>query len=302
MNKYLYRFTQISVDHRLELFDKLITPILNYGSEIWGFQKGDVIERLHMKFCKTILGVKKSTQNDFIYGELGRRTMLCNRQICIIKYWFKILSSNENKYVRKVYKMMLNDININPNKVNWASLLRDTLCNMGFQDVWLAQSVGNEKIFFKIFEQRVSDNFIQTWESRLNESSRALFYNTIRNFSLQPYLKICSITKNRFSLTRFRLSSHRLEVEAGRWNKPIQTPLMERKCRICNILEDEFHFLFVCPLYADLRKQYLKKYFYCRPNMFKLVLLLNTTSTKVMRDLATFVHKAFNIRNSFIFN
>ena len=34
LNKYLYKFTYITPKHNLELFDKLITPILNYGCEV----------------------------------------------------------------------------------------------------------------------------------------------------------------------------------------------------------------------------------------------------------------------------
>lgn len=52
MNKYLFKFTAVSIRHTLELFDKLILPILNYGSEVWGFHKGDTIERIHTQFCK----------------------------------------------------------------------------------------------------------------------------------------------------------------------------------------------------------------------------------------------------------
>ena len=66
LNSYLYSFTNISIRHRLELFDKLVTPIMNYGSEVWGFCHGKQIERVHMLFCKQLLGVKTSTQNDFI--------------------------------------------------------------------------------------------------------------------------------------------------------------------------------------------------------------------------------------------
>ena len=36
LNKYLYKFTYITPKPNLELFDKLITPILNYGCEVWG--------------------------------------------------------------------------------------------------------------------------------------------------------------------------------------------------------------------------------------------------------------------------
>lgn len=34
MNKYLYNFTELIVKHKLELFDKLTLPTLNYGSEV----------------------------------------------------------------------------------------------------------------------------------------------------------------------------------------------------------------------------------------------------------------------------
>ena len=70
MNTYLHKFTSLSVQHRLDLFEKLITPILNYGSQVWVFA---CIERVHLQFCKRLLGVKKCTQNDFVYGDLGLR-------------------------------------------------------------------------------------------------------------------------------------------------------------------------------------------------------------------------------------
>ena len=74
INKYLYKFTNISVRHRLDLFEKLISPILNYASQVWGFIQGSSIERVHLQFCKRLLRVKRTTQYDFVYGKLGRHT------------------------------------------------------------------------------------------------------------------------------------------------------------------------------------------------------------------------------------
>ena len=37
LNSYLYEFTDISPKHTLELFDKLVCPILNYAAEVWEF-------------------------------------------------------------------------------------------------------------------------------------------------------------------------------------------------------------------------------------------------------------------------
>ena len=52
MNKYLHKCTSLSVQHRLDLFEKLITPIFNYGSQVWGFAQGTCIERVHLQFVK----------------------------------------------------------------------------------------------------------------------------------------------------------------------------------------------------------------------------------------------------------
>ena len=121
LNSYLYNFTNISIRHRLELFDKLVTPIMNYGSEVWGFCHGKQIERVHMLFCKQLLGVKTSTQNDFIYGELGRTNYYTRRIYIIIRYWLKVIHAEEHKYIKKIYNVMLTDINDRPNIQNWAS-------------------------------------------------------------------------------------------------------------------------------------------------------------------------------------
>ena len=126
LNKCLYKFVNIAPKHRLELFDKLITPILIYGSEVWRLCKGNQIERVHMKLCKHLLGVKSTTQNNFVYGELGRINyyMYTHRLYTIIKQWLKIINCNDNKYIKYVYKLLLNDIHKKPNIKNWANMVK----------------------------------------------------------------------------------------------------------------------------------------------------------------------------------
>ena len=114
LNRYLYTFTNITPKHRLELFDKLISPILNYCSEVWVFCQASQVERTHMLFCKQLLGVKTSTQNNFIYGELGRTNYYIRRLFSIIEYWFKAISTKDRKYVKQIHYIMLDDIASNP--------------------------------------------------------------------------------------------------------------------------------------------------------------------------------------------
>ena len=277
-------------------FDKLVSPILNYGSEVWGFHKAPAIESVHLQFCEKLLGVKQSTQNDFIYGELGRITFASQRYISIIRYWLKLVSLNENKYAKCIYNMQIEDMRNNPDKFNWASSVKQLLSKYGFMNVWLSQGVENSNSFLQIFKQRVRDIFIQEWHERLENSTRARFYVNIANFKHQTYLDNLTVKKFQQNLTRFRVSSHRLEIECGRWTRPEKTPLDNRKCRICNAVEDEFHFILECPLYEDLRKQLINKYFWSRPNMPKFTELCMSESIILQKRLSMYVEKAFKIR------
>ena len=67
---------------------------------------------------------------------------------------------------------------------NWFSLLKQLLCTLGFYEVWLFQEVGNASVILYNVKQRLSDQFIQGWDGRLNISSRASLYKHIPSISL----------------------------------------------------------------------------------------------------------------------
>ena len=109
------------------------------------------------------------------------------------------------------------------------------------------------------------------------------------------------ITKFRTAMTKLRVSYYRLEVETGRWSRPVSNPFDERKCHICNKLEDEFHFRFECPLYTDLRRQYLSRYYIVRPSMYKLIKPLKKLMLKSVLEIYQYIFKAFQLRQNTIY-
>ena len=50
----------------------IVVPILLYGCEVWGYENCDIIEKLHMEFCRMVLHFNNSTSTCTIYGVLGR--------------------------------------------------------------------------------------------------------------------------------------------------------------------------------------------------------------------------------------
>ena len=150
LNTYLKKFTFISPKHKLDLFDKLISPIFNCAYEMWGYIQANSIERVHLQFCKNLLGVKKTNQNDFIYGERGRTSYQVRRYLFIVKYWLKLLSSQVIS-ILNVYIILCCEIL--SFCLNWASLVRHLFGLLGFYEVWVQQGVGDYSKFISVLKQ-----------------------------------------------------------------------------------------------------------------------------------------------------
>ena len=195
---------------------------------------------------------------------------------------------------------MIQDLQIYPNRRSWVSDVKSSLETLGFYNIWLEQGVGDINLFLLNLKQRLTDNFIQTWSSQLENSTRVRTYRLYSNFDFKLYLDTLNIKKYRQAFTKLRLSSHYLEIEVGRWHKPDKTPINERKCQICNTIEDEFHFMLECPLYQELRQKYIKKYYWKRPNIIKFQELLSSENKNVLKNMSVFIQKSFMKRNSVV--
>ena len=70
-------------------------------------------------------------------------------------------------------------------------------------------------------------------------------------------------------MTKLRLSGHTLEIERGRYK---DTPQEERYCEYCKsmlgklVVEDEEHFLLVCPRSYEIA--------YCQQKLYKIMFCL----------------------------
>ena len=106
----------------------MIVPIINYGSEIWGFDEWPTLERLHLSACKYMLGVKSTTCTEPIYAELGRISIQCSRHIDILKFLFRLVSLLDlepDRYVCKSFEVLSNGTNNgSPNWVSKANKLK----------------------------------------------------------------------------------------------------------------------------------------------------------------------------------
>ena len=92
---------------------------------------------------------------------------------------------------------------------------------------------------------------------------------------------------------------HRLKIETERHYRP-KIPLQERTCTLCdmNFVEDESHFLIICPTYKHLRDKLFPHDAYTISDPIKTsISLLNDNDTTNVCNIATYIEEALAYRN-----
>lgn len=293
---------QVNPKLSLQLFDTFVGSTLSYASPVWGFSKSKDIERIHLRYCKMILGVSQKACNAAVYGELGRVPLYINRHVQIIKYWLKVINS-ENVILRTIYNNAL--VNNNVRGGTWPYKVKQLLDMYGFSNVWLNPYNIQISSFIQLFKQRITDAFRQEWFTNINNNRvlSTLYIYLKTSFSYEQYLSDIISWKTRQLITKIRISSNQLRINSGRYTDRL--PRNERYCQICSLntdIEDEYHFILKCECFQDLRVLYIKRYFYIRPNMFKFVQLLNSKNKTILLNLCKFVKQAIERRNHLIQN
>ena len=123
-----------NVEHMFILFDRMVTPMLSYGAEIWGTCKVEYIEKVQTKFCKYILGVNSKTSNSAVLGECGRQPLVCAYMVKCVNYWIKLTNMSLERYPKNIYNMLCR-LDENGRKT-WSSDVKSVLYTYGFGHVW----------------------------------------------------------------------------------------------------------------------------------------------------------------------
>ena len=282
------RSLSLPYDIQIDLFDKLVKPILLYGCEIRGSGNIDILERIQLKFYKFIFNLKTSTPSYMIYGELGITPLYIDVQTRMVSFWSNLIENHENCKLSSCIYSAVHALH-KEKKINsqWINSVSNILCMHGFSGVWYQQSFANSIWLQKAIKQKLTDVYIQKWISQIKVTSESNCYKIFKtHFGQSKYISTLPRSQCK-SLIRFRTRNHKLPVEVGRWKS---VPLNERLCIYCNELGDEFHYLMSCKHFEDERKQCLKSYFYKRPNIIKFEQLLNLQDDKQLKKLCRFIN------------
>ena len=136
---------------------------------------------------------------------------------------------------------------------NWRSRIRSVLERTRLDQTWESQNIGDTNKFMLSFKESIVRIFTQRWRRDIESSSKLRTYALVKKyFFVEPY--ILHIKENHLitAMARYRMSSHDLKIERGRFNNSI-TPKYQRICIWCEI-DDEIHLLLHCSAMNNERK------------------------------------------------
>ena len=229
-----------------------------------------------------------------VYGELGFIPPSVDAHIKILCYYNRLRHLPRDKLVRHAFHCLM------------------PLHNQGFNTWTESVKVLARRLRFDIEDTNFTNfkltcknhvrnySFIENWTHLINDIHTNPIVRTYvifkHSFGFEPYLKQKSNTRYINAITKLRVSSHSLAIERGRH---LGTDIQERLCNVCNVIEDEKHFLFECCINEELRftfnslvSQLYPQYQYLDSDQ-KLVFLFEIENEQLITWVGKFLYNPF---------
>ena len=215
----------------------------NRNMDHFTFTDRTPFEKVHLIFCKHLLGTKKTSSNLGVRAELGRFLVKIFINSQAILYLARLHTDNLNPLLKEAFELSKSlDLQ---GVYSWYTYVK----KIEPDSVQI-----NKVVSCKNLKDEIPEKYKNLYKSKIDkidESSKLFLYK-----NLEPSLeRKLYLSFNDFSIgsifTKFLISDHSLEIEKGRYNK---TPCEKTLCKNCGIIEDEAHFILKCKVNQNLRE------------------------------------------------
>ena len=255
----------------LKLIEALVEPVMLYCCEIWGgymvkkmtnlenlfFNFSLPFQKLFIRMCKQILGVRKNSCNVSVMAELGVYPPVLKILRQVFKYVLRLLNCKKNSLLGEALQQQKQLWQTGGNSyLNMVKLINSSL-NIKISSDVISSDMTLLKTKIKVQSDKMFDKLKIKYTEAVNNKIRSLpkmsLYCTLKkNYGFESYLSNISNPKNisnpnlRKSVTKFRLSAHTLPIELGRYKNITRDQRCCNLCNLCNVIGDEQHYVLYC--------------------------------------------------------
>ena len=206
-----------------KLYNMHVRPILEYGSEIWGYKSQCKIDNIQHRAIRFYFGVHRFAPIHMLEGDIGWVSTICFRHVNICKFYNRIIKMSPDKLTRKVFEC---DLSLCKN--NWSFELKQILSSVGCNDVIQNRTA----IDIRLVKQALQQLYCEKWENTRFNKPKLRYYNIYKiSHSLENYAKNGSSRLKRSTLAQFCGGILPINVDIGHFRN---IPLESRLFVLCN--------------------------------------------------------------------
>ena len=104
-------------------------------------------------------------------------------------YWARLIVGKQTKYSNILYRLC-RQLNENHNmQFSWILFVKQIFNECGFSNIWETELFDNVDYLKCVIKQRLEDQFLQNWNSLVQNSPKAINYKTFKTeFKYEEYL------------------------------------------------------------------------------------------------------------------
>ena len=277
-----------------KMYQAGVTPIMDYGSEIWGFQNYKKPNSIQNRAIRYYLGVHRFAPNPSIQGDIGWVPPQYRCHYNMIRYWNRLINMNDDRLTKVVFNW---DYRLQNN--NWSTDIKAILNMTNLSETFDTQSPAN----LETVKERLSLSLFYEWQHEvLMKPKLELYAQHKENIDVEYYVKCHMKKAERSLLAQLRSGTLGLKMETGRF---VGISINERICDMCSLeIENEIHFVCKCPLYLVDRDTLFNSAKNVMPSFQnlsdqdKLIFLMKNCQ----KELAQYTVKAWNTRKQQLFH
>jgi len=272
VSQYEFRFWKnraVDVKTKVIAWRAMFRPAIEYGSEVWWPLEQDLIvfERLQRKVCKWILGVCVTTPIEAVSGDLGLPS-LGSRFSRALLSWAGVVRCMSRDRITG----LCGDINTTRvGKHTWSRRVTMALKLVRLSESFELECVPVQeegideavKRWKETVKSAVLAYELEEWRKGMQLKTKVSLYSQIKKFpEFEPYLHVEEYLRVGRLRFKFRSGMAMLNQEVGRRSKVME----DRYCVLCDeeeVEESIEHFLFICPVYKEVRKKFESRLSVC---------------------------------------
>ena len=230
-----------------KLYKAMVVPVMDYGSEVWGFKEFEQCDRIQNRAACFYLDVHSRAPRAALQGDIGWILPKYRRYVNMLRLRNRFLTLDNTRMTKHVfdleYGLQCSDC--------WSDNVRSILNLIGLNNHYNNRLLVDLNVATTLLINKMEDE----WRVNVSLEPKLRSYIIFKNSFGEEYLTCLRSRAKRSLLSQLRLGILPLEIEVGRFR---DIDLKNTLCKMCNInIENAYLFLCECSCYQDYRKMLL---------------------------------------------